>query len=113
MAHLTPSNRLNPRTLAGQYTTPACGEATFHHQVWNFLWGSNNREVLQPGNYEFPFSITLHNTMPESVEGLDDCYVHYDLTATINCAWGVIQESTTLKVTRTPDFLSFLEPQAS
>jgi hypothetical protein len=87
-------------------------EVTFYHQVWSFLGGlGKQRSFLCPGNYEFPFSISLKATMPESVEGLEDCYIRYDLNAEISSSWGLINKIRNLRVIKPPYFLSFLEPE--
>lgn len=51
--------------------------------------------------------------MPESIDGLDDCYIRYDLLATIDFSWGVIPKSKIMNVIRRPDFLSFIESEVS
>ncbi|KAJ6009690.1 hypothetical protein N7522_004706 [Penicillium canescens] len=100
-------------TPEGRHKKAAWRETTFYHQIWSFLPESNkNQKSLQPGNYEFPFSVTLHNSLPESVEGLDDCYIRYELTAGINCAWGLITRSKGLRVSKALNPLSFLEPES-
>jgi hypothetical protein len=87
-------------------------EVTFYHQVLSLLGSlGKQKTLLRPGNYEFPFSVSLKATMPESVEGLDDCYIRYDLTAEINSSWGLIKEKGNLRVTKSQNFLSFLEPE--
>ncbi|KAJ5766494.1 uncharacterized protein N7511_004110 [Penicillium nucicola] len=100
-------------TLDGQHKKEIWREATFYHQIWSFLPESNKKQTtLQPGNYEFPFSITLQNSLPESVAGLDDCYIRYELTAGINCPWGMITRSKDMSVSKAPEPLSFLEPES-
>jgi hypothetical protein len=101
-------------TPEGRHKKAAWREATFYHQIWSFLPESNkSQKSLQPGNYEFPFLITLHNSLPESVEGLDDCYIRYELTAGINCSWGLITRPKGMRVSKALDPLSFLEPEVS
>ncbi|OQD80922.1 hypothetical protein PENANT_c031G00089 [Penicillium antarcticum] len=100
-------------TPDGQHKKAAWREATFYHQIWSFLPESNKKQTtLQPGNYEFPFEVTLHNSQPESVEGLDDCYIRYELTAGINCSWGLIARSKDMRVSEALEPLSFLEPES-
>jgi hypothetical protein len=104
-------------TLDGQHKKTAWREATFYHQAWSFLpeptKTQTNLQPLQPGNYEFSFSVTLHNSLPESVEGLDDCYIRYELTAGISCSWGLITRSKDMRVCKALDPLSFIEPEVS
>lgn len=100
-----------PNELGNRQTRMAWPEVTFYHQDWNFSGASGRSKILQPGNYEFSFSISLPNTMPESVDGLSDCYIRYELTAAINCSSGTTRASRTMRVAKTRDFLSFLEPK--
>jgi Arrestin (or S-antigen), N-terminal domain len=41
-------------------------------------------EILEMGNYEFPFEVLLPGNMPETVEGLCDCWIEYRIKATIS-----------------------------
>ncbi|KAI9781768.1 MAG: hypothetical protein M1839_005761 [Geoglossum umbratile] len=45
--------------------------------------GKGRAEVLEMGNYEFPFEILLPGNTPETVEGLFDCWIQYTMKATI------------------------------
>lgn len=38
---------------------------------------------LQPDNYEFPFEICLSGQNPETVQGIDDCFIRYILRAEV------------------------------
>ncbi|KAE8369931.1 hypothetical protein BDV27DRAFT_171664 [Aspergillus caelatus] len=60
-------------------------ELPFHHDVWSFLRASagSSATILEPGNYEFPFQMCLPGRLPESMTGMDDCYIRYFLRAQI------------------------------
>ncbi|KAE8139245.1 hypothetical protein BDV38DRAFT_281410 [Aspergillus pseudotamarii] len=60
-------------------------ELPFHHDVWSFLRVSagSSSTTLEPGNYEFPFQMCLPGRLPESMTGVDDCYIRYRLRAQI------------------------------
>ncbi|KAE8165427.1 hypothetical protein BDV40DRAFT_297456 [Aspergillus tamarii] len=60
-------------------------ELPFHHDVWSFLRVSvgSSATMLEPGNYEFPFQMCLPGRLPESMRGIDDCYIRYFLRAQI------------------------------
>ncbi|KAJ5656550.1 hypothetical protein N7507_008500 [Penicillium longicatenatum] len=96
----------------GQHQRVPWRESIFYHQIWNFKRGfTKGQNVLQPGNHEFNFSVTLSNKLPTTIEGLDDCFIRYKLTAELNCPWGVINESRSMDVSRMQDIFSFIEPQ--
>ncbi|KAJ6005708.1 hypothetical protein N7451_003652 [Penicillium sp. IBT 35674x] len=96
----------------GQHKRVPWRESIFYHQIWNFKKGfKKGQNILQPGNHEFPFSVSLNGRLPPTIEGLDDCFIRYRLTAEINCPWGVIHESRSLNVSRMQDIFSFMEPQ--
>ncbi|EHA28390.1 hypothetical protein ASPNIDRAFT_43302 [Aspergillus niger ATCC 1015] len=66
-------------------------ERLFMYQTWNFLPSLGTPSpttTLTPGNHEFPFTFCLSNNTPDTIEGLDDCYVKYQLKATIGTAGG-------------------------
>ncbi|CAI8496163.1 unnamed protein product [Hanseniaspora opuntiae] len=44
--------------------------------------GSSSQDVLQPGNYELPFSLITPPNIPESLD-LKECYVNYYFTCSI------------------------------
>ncbi|KAJ6102391.1 hypothetical protein N7486_004818 [Penicillium sp. IBT 16267x] len=96
----------------GQHKRVPWRESIFYHQIWNFKRGfKKGQNVLQPGKHEFPFSVSLNNRLPTTIEGLDDCFVRYKLTAELNCPWGVINEARSMNVSRIQDIFSFIEPQ--
>lgn len=39
--------------------------------------------VLKPDNYEFPFEVCVPKGTPESIQGVDDCFIRYILRAQI------------------------------
>lgn len=89
-------------------------ESLFYHQIWNFKRGfKKGKNTLQPGNHEFYFSVSLNSRLPPTIEGLDDCFIRYKLTAELNCPWGVINKSRSMNVSRMQDTFSFMEPQVS
>ncbi|RAQ42114.1 arrestin domain containing protein [Aspergillus flavus] len=83
-------------------------ELPFHHDVWSFLRVSagSSATTLEPGNYEFPFQMCLPGRLPESMRGIDDCYIHYFLRAQIYGRKGesvsTSREVTVRKVYNTP-----------
>lgn len=90
-------------------------EVPIFHQIWSFLRpsGTSASTILQPDNYEFPFQFCLSKQISESIEGLEDCYVRYNLKAQI-CGGG--NESTAevnrrIRIFRIYPSLLFLEPQ--
>ncbi|EXJ54385.1 hypothetical protein A1O7_09724 [Cladophialophora yegresii CBS 114405] len=80
-------------------------EKTFFEKSWTFRdAGKGKTEVLQPDNYEWPFSTILEGSLPESVEGLKDAWIIYRLKAEISRKRGkdiVIRKP--LRVVRTLD----------
>ncbi|PWY73038.1 arrestin domain-containing protein [Aspergillus heteromorphus CBS 117.55] len=66
------------------------GERVFMHQIWSFLRipGSSAPVNVPAGNHEFPFDFCLSSETPESVQGLDDCYIRYHLKAQIQTTKG-------------------------
>lgn len=68
---------------------------------------------LATRNHEFTFTVSLSSKLPPTIEGLEDCSLRYELTAELNCPWGVINESRSLNVSRMQDIFSFMEPQVS
>ncbi|EPX74956.1 arrestin/PY protein 1 [Schizosaccharomyces octosporus yFS286] len=59
-------------------------DSVVYEKIWNFLPYSGGSKTLRAGNYEYPFRIMLPGNIPESVEGLQSCYVIYRLKATID-----------------------------
>ena len=81
-------------------------EKTFFEKSWTFrdAGGKGKTEILQPDNYEWPFSTILEGALPESVEGLKDAWIIYRLKAEISRKRGrdvVIRKP--LRVVRTLD----------
>lgn len=60
-------------------------EEVFFEKKWNFLENSSGHTLysVKPNNYEYPFSIHLEGSLPESVEGLMGAHVVYRLKARI------------------------------
>ncbi|KAI9762454.1 MAG: hypothetical protein M4579_000430 [Chaenotheca gracillima] len=53
-------------------------------ETWNFVDQSRTKsDVLEPGNYEWPFHLVIPGNTPESAEGLRDSWIVYRLKATI------------------------------
>jgi hypothetical protein len=60
-------------------------EKSFFEKTWTFRdAGKGRSETLPADNYEWPFSVVLDGSLPESVEGLRDAYVIYRLKAEIS-----------------------------
>ena len=81
-------------------------EKTFFEKSWTFrdAGGKGKTEILQPDNYEWPFSTIFEGSLPESVEGLKDAWIIYRLKAEISRKRGrdiVIRKP--LRVVRTLD----------
>ena len=81
-------------------------EKTLFEKSWTFkdAGGKGKTEILQPDNYEWPFSTILEGSLPESVEGLKDAWIIYRLKAEISRKRGrdiVIRKP--LRVVRTLD----------
>lgn len=112
LCFLTSQNSWDSTTPDGRHNKTQWRERIFYHQIWSLIrvWKGNST-TLQPGNYEFPFSVSLHKRMPASIEGMDDCYIRYGLTAALNCSRGLITESRNLTVSRLHDIFSFVDPQ--
>lgn len=59
--------------------------------IANYRWilFSNNHSmknmVLSAGNYEFPFEVTLPRNVTESIDGIPEASITYNLRATIKC----------------------------
>lgn len=54
----------------------------FFRHTWEFVAPKKRSgEVLQPGNYEWPFEHEMPGNCPESVEGPRDTWVIYRMTA--------------------------------
>ncbi|KAJ5618989.1 hypothetical protein N7510_002973 [Penicillium lagena] len=103
------------RTPDGQHKRAAWREIPFYRQIWSFLNASkgSSQTTLEPGNYEFPFSVSLHRSMPVSVEGLEDCYIRYGLTATIFRGHaGRVTTSRNMSVSRSQSHLALPEPES-
>lgn len=87
------------------------------YQTWNFLPSLGTPSpttTLAPGNHEFPFTFCLSNTTPDTIEGLDDCYVKYQLKATMGTAGGRrIEADTRVRVRRMYRSLLLPEPKVS
>ncbi|PWY80829.1 hypothetical protein BO94DRAFT_558240 [Aspergillus sclerotioniger CBS 115572] len=60
-------------------------ERLFMRQTWNFLQCSktSTSTTLPPGNHEFPFHFCLSSKTSDSVQGLNDCSIRYNLKAQI------------------------------
>ena len=54
-------------------------EEEFLRKTWDF----KSKCSLPAGNYEYPFSVIIPGSTPESVEGLPDSYIIYRMKATI------------------------------
>ncbi|THC90872.1 hypothetical protein EYZ11_009670 [Aspergillus tanneri] len=54
----------------------------FYKKTWDFK-DTGNTELIQPGNYEFPFHLILPSTLPESVDGPAESWVKYQFKAEI------------------------------
>ncbi|KAI9792500.1 MAG: hypothetical protein M1833_001079 [Piccolia ochrophora] len=81
------TSRVAPPHWAVTPTAPQRGlreEAVFLRKHWK-LWTleQNNGDILQAGNYEFPFEHEFSGNTKESVEGLLGSWVSYRLKATI------------------------------
>jgi len=65
-------------------------EVPFFHQISNLLPTPRRSSivVLEPNNYEFPFEICLPKGTPESVQGVDDCFIRYVLRAETHASGG-------------------------
>ncbi|ODM19361.1 hypothetical protein SI65_05979 [Aspergillus cristatus] len=65
-------------------------EVPFFHQISNLLPTPRRSSivVLEPNNYEFPFEICLPKGTPESVQGVDDCFIRYVLRAEVHSSGG-------------------------
>ncbi|KAJ5803131.1 uncharacterized protein N7503_005581 [Penicillium pulvis] len=96
----------------GQHKRVPWRESIFYHQIWNFKKAfKKGQNALQPGNHKFPFSVSLNSRLPPTIEGLDDCFVRYKLTAELTCPWGMINESRSMNASKLQDVFSFMEPQ--
>ncbi|RAL02604.1 arrestin domain-containing protein [Aspergillus ibericus CBS 121593] len=61
----------------------------FMRQTWNFLrFSPSTSNTLPPGNHEFPFHFCLSSKTPDSIQGLDDCSIKYNLKAQIRTLKG-------------------------
>lgn len=59
-------------------------ERVFYDKTFRFRdAGKGKTELLQAGNYEYPFEVFLEGSMPESVEGLSETWVMYRFKAEI------------------------------
>lgn len=102
------------RTPDGQHKRAAWREIPLYRQIWSFVNAAkgSSQKTLEPGNYEFPFSISLHRSMPVSIEGLEDCYIQYGLTATIfRGHGGRVTTSRNMSVSRSQSHLALPEPE--
>lgn len=62
-----------------------CGRETIYQRYWTIKGEeSRGKERIEIGNYEFPFIASLDSCMTESIQGLNDTYIHYELIAVID-----------------------------